>query len=441
MDMSKWALLGGGAALGVVAGMWDKVKGIFHNISSIAVVNIKIEGQVAYAVSMYIVRNFKRGRLGDISVTGSNEYVRSEMQNQLVAFKVFPNKSTRWRRGWRIIWIRSMWRGVVVSFIRGTFDVDQFIFDAVKYFNATKRENGGSDRFFVTRKQGSVGEKMSAALKALGPQGKDGPKEEGFDSWGDIKADKYSAQPVGWQFDDIGQPYHENAVDVLSLNKEALDAYTDIREWRRKEEWYKQHLIPWKLGQHYVGLAGTGKTALVRAIGQAENMPIFIFDLASMTNTDFVTAWGEAMDWSPCIVLIEDIHKVYEGGKRVADTGEEAGLTFDCLLNVLDGVENTDGIVTIITSNDITKVDPTLGGTHGLKDGVEPRTRPGRVDRVVHFGVLDLPGREKMATRILDEVSNEKKKEIVKGGEDMTGAEFQDLCRRVAQGLNGEGHD
>ena len=196
-------------------------------------------------------------------------------------------------------------------------------------------------------------------------------------------------------------------------------------------------MIPWKLGQHYVGVAGTGKTALVRAIGQSENMPIFIFDLASMTNSDFVDAWAEAMDWSPCVVLIEDIHKIYEGGKRVADTGEEAGLTFDCLLNVLDGVENTDGIVTIITSNDVSKVDPTLGGTYGLKEGAKPRTRPGRVDRVVHFDILDKPGREKMANRILDEIDEDRKVKAIKSGDGMTGAEFQDLCRRIAQGLNG----
>ena len=36
-------------------------------------------------------------------------------------------------------------------------------------------------------------------------------------------------------------------------------------------------------------------------------------------------------------------------------------LTFDCLLNCLDGVERSDGIFTIITTNDIAKVDPALG--------------------------------------------------------------------------------
>jgi len=438
MELSSWTLVGGGAAIGLIAGMWDKVKGFLHTFFSVAVVNVKIEGQVAYAVSMYIVRNFKRVRLGDIAVTGSNEYVRTESQNQLVAFKVFPNKSTMWRKGGRVIWVKSTWRGIQVSFFRASLNVDKFVHMAVCEFNATKRREGGSDRFFVARKQGTVGEKMSAALKALGPRNSDGPdKEEGFDSWGNVKADKYSAEPIGLKFDDIGQPFHEDAVEVLSLTEQALAAYEDIKKWRKNEQWYKRHMIPWKLNWHFTGPAGTGKTAYVRAIGQALNMPIFMMDVASMTNNDFVEAWVEALDWSPSIVLVEDIHASYEGPKRIADTGKEPGLTFDCLLNVLDGVENTDGIVTVITSNNIAKVDPALGGRYGHKGGERIHTRPGRVDRVVFFDILDEAGRNKMAERILDDFTTGKIRRIVSSGEGMTGAEFQDLCRRAAQGLNG----
>jgi len=36
-------------------------------------------------------------------------------------------------------------------------------------------------------------------------------------------------------------------------------------------------------------------------------------------------------------------------------------LTFDCLLNCLDGVERADGIFTVITTNDLSKIDPALG--------------------------------------------------------------------------------
>jgi len=441
MEISGLTMVGGAAAVGLVVGMWEKVKGFLHNLSSVAVVNVSVEGAAAYAMSMYIVRHFKRFKFGDVSVTGVNEYVRPEKQNQLIAFKVFPNKGTFWRKGRRLIWVKSKWRGVQVSFLRGTFNTDKFIFEAIQFFNASKKHEEGSDRFFVVRKQGTVGEKMSAALKAMTSQQKEGESPEGFDTWGDMKADKYSSQPVGWEFDDIGQPFREDAIDVLSLSPEVMAAYADIKDWRGKEKWYKDHMIPWKLGQLYTGLAGTGKTVTVRAIGQDMNMPIFIMDIASMTNNDFVEAWAEVMDWSPCIVLIEEIGKIYDGTKRIADTGEEPGLTFDCLLNVLDGVENTDGIITIMTANDITKVDPTLGGMKGVKHGDEERTRPGRIDRVVHFDVLDEEGCVKMATRILDEYSEEVRQEVVREGIGMTGADFQNLCRKRARHMNGDGNE
>ena len=256
-----------------------------------------------------------------------------------------------------------------------------------------------------------------------------------------LAVDKYNSEIIGWKFDDVGQPRRDDAVEMLSLTQEAVDAYNDILDWRKREEWYKSHLIPWKLGWLLAGIPGTGKTAFARAVGQACNMPIFILDLASMTNSDFVEAWEQVMDWSPCIVLIEDIHAVYEGPKRIADIGKEAGLTFDCLLNVLDGVENTDGIVTIITTNDVNVVDTTLGGTFGFSEDDVKHRRPGRIDRVVHFEVLDMAGREKMASRILDEMPESERVGAVVVGDGMTGAEFQDHCRRLICGKSLNNHD
>ncbi len=435
MEIGSLGLVGVGALIGFLAGAWEKVKGLLHNIASVAVVSTTFKEQGAYAASMYLTSHFKRLRLGDISVCASNEYVRPEQQNQLVAFKVIPAKGSLWRmRGSRrIVFAKSGWRSVVISFIRGTFNPDHFITATMGHFNDAKRHDGDTDRFFVVRKQGTIGDKVPEGMQV--GSGSESKQDSSVNEWGDVKTDKYSSEPVGWKFEDIGEPHRKNAVNMLSLSDEALAAYEDIKVWRAKEKWYKERFIPWKLGWSFVGLPGTGKTAFLRAVGQDMNMPVFIFDIASMTNKDFVKAWEEALDWSPCIVLVDNIHAIYRGTERIANTGDEPALTFDCFLTVLDGVDNTDGIVLVITTNDESALDHTLGGKH-LAPGVDERhLRPGRVDRVVHFDILDEKGRFKMARRIIE--AERAIRKAVDEGDGMTGAEFQDLCRRKALGLNG----
>lgn len=443
MDVGGFAVGGltvgvGLAAIGLLVAMWGHIRSFASNIASLVVINVSVGRGASDAVAMYILRHFRRIRMGDIAVVGRNQYVRPVQQNQLIAMKVFPSKGTCWFKGWRPLWVKNEWGGLKISFIRGMFGVNSFVFDAVQGFNELKKLEGEFDRFFITRKQGTVGEKLSTSLKNMNAD-----KESTDDTvyHEGLAVDKYNSEIIGWKFDDVGQPRRDDAVEMLSLTQEAVDAYNDILDWRKREEWYKSHLIPWKLGWLLAGIPGTGKTAFARAVGQACNMPIFILDLASMTNSDFVEAWEQVMDWSPCIVLIEDIHAVYEGPKRIADIGKEAGLTFDCLLNVLDGVENTDGIVTIITTNDVNVVDTTLGGTFGFSEDDVKHRRPGRIDRVVHFEVLDMAGREKMASRILDEMPESERVGAVVVGDGMTGAEFQDHCRRLICGKSLNNHD
>ena len=80
-------------------------------------------------------------------------------------------------------------------------------------------------------------------------------------------------------------------------------------------------------------------------------------------------------------------------------------LTFDCLLNCLDGVERADGIFTIITTNDITKIDPALGQPRKLPDGTTEfiSTRPGRIDKAVELTYMEPADKKRMAGRILGE--------------------------------------
>lgn len=116
----------------------------------------------------------------------------------------------------------------------------------------------------------------------------------------------------------------------------------------------------------------------------------------------------------PCIALIEDLDAVFHGRENIA--GEY--LTFDCLLNCLDGVERSDDVFLVVTTNHAETLDAAL-------------TRPGRLDRILELTNPDLDGRFKLCKRILAEWPETWAETVVAGVND-TGAQFQDRCTQLA---------
>jgi SpoVK/Ycf46/Vps4 family AAA+-type ATPase len=132
----------------------------------------------------------------------------------------------------------------------------------------------------------------------------------------------------------------------------------------------------------------------------------------------------EALSSAPGINVIEDIDAVFNGRNNIVNP--EKGLTFDCLLNTIDGVENSDGVLTIITTNHVDKIDPALGTVNG-----KISSRPGRIDSVVIMNPPDRSGKFKIAKRILNDYP-ELIEETLDEGENDSGAQFQERCTMLA---------
>src|SRR5262249_5793780 len=104
----------------------------------------------------------------------------------------------------------------------------------------------------------------------------------------------------------------------------------------------------------------------------------------------------------------------------------------------LDGVDRSDGIFTIITTNDIAKVDPALGQPRKLPDGTVEfiSTRPGRIDKAVELTWMEPADKKRMAGRILGEypAEHEAMLEFIDKfpGLQETPAQFQERCGQVA---------
>jgi hypothetical protein len=131
--------------------------------------------------------------------------------------------------------------------------------------------------------------------------------------------------------------------------------------------------------------------------------------------------------------------------KKDGDNGNDKGrnplgtpLTFDCLLNCLDGVERADGIFTVITTNDLTKIDPALGLPRQLPDGATEfiSTRPGRIDKAVELTYMEPEDKKRMAGKILGayESAHLEMLDFIEKFPDLpeTPAQFQERCAQVA---------
>ena len=113
-------------------------------------------------------------------------------------------------------------------------------------------------------------------------------------------------------------------------------------------------------------------------------------------------------------------------------------LNFDVLLNCLDGIERSDGIFTIITTNDVTKIDPALGQPRKLPDGTTEfiSSRPGRVDKAIELTYMEPNDKRLMSDRILTEYpqAHQEVLHFINTYPDLleTPAQFQERCAQIA---------
>jgi len=118
----------------------------------------------------------------------------------------------------------------------------------------------------------------------------------------------------------------------------------EAKFWCKNETWYRQRQIPWKRGWLLYGQPGPGKTAITRAVAHDLDLPVFVLDIASLTNEEMQTQWSKMLVDAPCVAVIEDVDAVFHRHENIASK-EGGGLTSDCLLNCWDGMQRSHGLL------------------------------------------------------------------------------------------------
>ncbi|QDU61101.1 ATP-dependent zinc metalloprotease FtsH 4 [Planctomycetes bacterium Pan216] len=196
-------------------------------------------------------------------------------------------------------------------------------------------------------------------------------------TFGRSRAKLYAQEDVDVSFDDVA------GID------EAVEELREVVDFLRTPEKYQAMGGRIPRGVLLVGMPGTGKTLLARAVAGEAGVSFF-----SLSGSDFVEMFvgvgaarvrdlfGQAQQRAPCIIFVDELDAL--GKTRSSGwTGghEEREQTLNQLLVEIDGFDSNRGVIIMAATNRPETLDPAL-------------MRPGRFDRHVVVDRPDINGRE-----------------------------------------------
>src|SRR5574344_1702694 len=219
--------------------------------------------------------------------------------------------------------------------------------------------------------------------------------------------------------------------DVAGIDEEKQEL-EEIVDFLKNGEKYIKLGAKIPKGVLLVGVPGTGKTLMAKAVAGEAGVPFF-----SISGSDFVEMFvgvgasrvrdlfDQAKKHQPCIIFIDEIDAV--GRQRGAGLGgghDEREQTLNQLLVEMDGFTSNEGVILIAATNRPDVLDKAL-------------LRPGRFDRQIMVGLPDLRGREAILNvhlkkRKVPLAKDVDVRAIAKGTPGLAGADLENLINEAA---------
>jgi len=309
--------------------------------------------------------------------------------------------------------------GLKIIYLKWTLNPDKLM-NALFSFEKTFTETGEESRTCssIYNINGSLGNRnnrpnQDSPVNGLSSKQAVVPSFVGQD-WGEEISRKFNKELGSFMLSEG----NTQSFDGLFYENDVLDSIKSLEMWLKLQKWYAQKRIPWKRGILLYGKPGTGKSSLARAIGEKYSLDIYTFRLSTFSDSEFQDRVFECLGRTPRIFLFEDADIPLELRKSNTSHMGETPLTLSTFLNTIDGVKPLNNVFVIVTTNCIEKLDNAL-------------LRPGRLDEKIELKTLSPEGKKKVAEFILGEWPEDAGK-FASVKEDLTGAEFKEICIKHA---------
>lgn len=181
----------------------------------------------------------------------------------------------------------------------------------------------------------------------------------------------YKAEQGHWQR--YGKVQKRDETTLVIKKDDMAQLMDDIDEFVKAEDEYDRHGMPYKRNYLFYGKPGTGKTSLVNVIANRIKRNINIISFDSDLGDAGLYSAVNSINGEKTILLLEDIDCIFHDRSTNMNNSK---VSFSALLNILDGVARSKGLITIITTNYVKKLDKAL-------------LRPGRTDMMICFTIIN----------------------------------------------------